>query len=121
MASGNFPSGQIVYKDRYILLIGGCQYAKIENPDGSLRPPYGVTAKHYKDNPYFSDMWVYDVKTGLFGTATPLPLNNNMPMAVLNDSRIYLIGGETGGSVIEGEHFGHHPDLFLVGSIEEVR
>ena len=27
----------------------------------------------------------------------------------------------TGGSVIEGEHFGHHPDLFLVGSIEEVR
>ena len=68
---------------------------------------------------YFSDVWVYDTQSGLFGTATPLPLNNNVPMAVLDGSSLYLIGGETGGSVIEGEPFGHHPDLFLVGEIEK--
>jgi len=39
----------------------------------------------------------------------------------VDDSRVYLIGGETGGSVIEGEHFGHHPDLLLVGSIAETK
>jgi hypothetical protein len=44
-----------------------------------------------------------------------------MPMAVLEGSTLYLIGGETGGSIIEGEHFGHHPDLFLVGSIERTK
>lgn len=121
VSSGNFPSGRLVYKDRYILLIGGYQYARIENTDGSLREPYGVPHKHYKDKDYFSDVWVYDTYTGLFGTASLLPLNNNMPLAVLDGSRLYLIGGETGGSVIEGENFGHHPDLFLVGSIEETK
>jgi N-acetylneuraminic acid mutarotase len=121
VASGNFPSGRIVYEGRYILLIGGNQYPKIENTDGSLREPYGVPYKHYKEKDYFSDVWVYDTHTGLFGTASPLPINNNMPMAVLEGSTLYLIGGETGGSIIEGEHFGHHPDLFLVGSIERTK
>jgi hypothetical protein len=93
----------------------------VENPDGSLRKPYGIPYKHYKDNPYFSDVWAYDMQTGLFGTADPLPLNNNTPITVVDDSRIYLIGGETGGSVIEGEPFGHHPDLLLVGSIAEIK
>jgi N-acetylneuraminic acid mutarotase len=137
VASGNFTSGPIVYKGRFILLIGGFQYYMVENPDGSLRKPYGAPYRHYKeslyprwknrdgsltqDNVYCSDVWVYDTQTGLFGTASPLPLNNNEPAAVLNDSRIYLMGGETGGAVIEGEPFGHHPDLLLVGSIEETK
>jgi hypothetical protein len=121
VASGNFPSGQIVYKNRYILLIGGYQYPKVENPDGSLREPYGVPYAYYKNHPYFSDVWVYDTRTGLFGTASPLPLNNNVPITAVHDALVYLVGGETGGAVIEGEHFGHHPDLFLVGSIEEAK
>jgi len=87
VASGNFTSGQIVYKERYILLIGGYQYPMVENPDGSLRKPYGIPYKHYKDNPYFSDVWAYDIQTGLFGTADPLPLNNNTPITVVDDSR----------------------------------
>ena len=89
VASGNFPSGQIVYKNRYMLLIGGYQYPMVEDPNGRLRKPYGVPYKHYKDNPYFSDVWVYDTQTGLFGTASPLPLNNNMMLAILDDSRIF--------------------------------
>jgi N-acetylneuraminic acid mutarotase len=121
VASGNFFSGQIAYKDRYILLVGGYQYPEVENPDGTVRKSYGIAHKHYENNAYFSDVWAYDTKTGLFGTADPLPLNNNTPMTVVRGNRIYLVGGETGGSVILGEHFGHHPDLLLIGEIEEIR
>ena len=87
-------------------------------PDGSLREPYGSPYKHYKDKDYYSDVWVYDTGTGLFGTATPLPLNNNVPKIILHGGRLYLIGGETGGAVIDGEHFGHHPDLLLIGEMD---
>ena len=46
-----------------------------------------------------------------------MPLNNNMPMAVVQGDRLHLIGGEIQHAVIEGEHFGHHPDLYLIGTI----
>ena len=38
-------------------------------------------------------------------------------MTVVREDRIYLIGGETGGGVVEGEYYGHHPDLLLIGRI----
>ncbi len=58
-------------------------------------------------------------KTNSFGRATPLPLNNNMPMAVIHGDELHLIGGETGGAVIEGEPYAHHPDLYLIGKLSE--
>ena len=120
VADGGFPSGRIVAFDRYVILVGGCQFKDVLGPDGSLKPAYGTPFKHYPDNPYNSDVFVYDAKLGRFGTATPLPLNNLAPMTVVAGDRIHLIGGETGGSTIEGERFGHHPDLYLVGTIQEV-
>ena len=120
VASGNFPSRQIVALDRYILLIGGAQYGNVIAPDGSVQPVYGTPIKHYPEKDYYSDMWVYDTQIDQFGTATPLPLNNNLPMAVVEGNQIHLIGGETGGAVIEGEPFGHHPDLYLTGTIREL-
>jgi len=120
VASGNFPSGQIIAFDRYIVLVGGYQYAKVLGPDGSLKPPYGAVGKHYPNHEYCSDVFVYDVKRGKFGTGTSLPLNNNLPMTVVESDRIHLIGGETGGATLDGEPFGHHPDLCLVGTILEI-
>lgn len=120
IATGNFPSGAIVYRERYVLLIGGYQYANVLNPDGSARAPYGEVAKFYPTNLYNSDVLVFDVKHGTFGRADSLPLCNNLPMAVLAGDTLHLIGGETGGSVIEGEPFGHHPDLYLVGQLQEL-
>ncbi|HOW73511.1 MAG TPA: hypothetical protein PKY77_23160 [Phycisphaerae bacterium] len=118
ISSGNFFTvGEIAYRGRWIILVGGYQYPRIENPDGTVRPPYGKPTRHYPDKAYFSDVFVYDVQTGLFGTADPLPLNNNTPMTIVRSDRIYLAGGETGGAVIDGEAFGHHPDLYLVGTI----
>lgn len=119
VSSGNFPSGQIVYGNRYILLVGGYQYGCVLNPDGTIRKPYGTPFAHYVGKSYYSDVFVYDTATDLFGTATPLPLNNNLPMTVVSGNTIHLIGGETGGAVLGTEHFGHHTDLYLVGEINE--
>ena len=121
VASGNFPAGQILYNDRYMVLVGGYQYAWVLNPDGTTRKPYGKPFAHYKGKSYYSDVFVYDTMADMFGTATPLPLNNNVPMTVVLGDQIHLIGGETGGAVVQGEHFGHHPDLYLVGDIIELR
>lgn len=117
VATGNWPAGAIVFQDRYVLLVGGYQYGKVLNPDGSLRPVYGRVTKHDPKNDYNSDVLVYDTETGTFGTADPLPLCNNLPMAVVAGNELHLIGGETGGAEIEGERYGHHPDLYLVGRI----
>ena len=117
IATGNFPSGAIVFHDRYLLLIGGFQYRSVLNPDGTIRNSYGKPTKHYPDKDYFSDVLVYDTQTQAFGRATPMPLNNNLPMAVLNGDVLHLIGGETGGAVVNGEPFAHHPDLYIVGKI----
>jgi hypothetical protein len=117
VASGNFPNGRIVVDDRYILLIGGYQYGAVENPDGSTRPVYGTTTKVNAGNPYNSDIWVYDTQTNLFGTASSLPLNNNMPTAVYADGTLHLIGGETNGAQVFDQSFAHHPDLYLVGDV----
>lgn len=120
IASGNFPSGPIVYESRYLVLVGGYQYARVMNPDGSDREPYGEPFKHYEDRSYYSDVFVYDTINGEFGVADPLPLNNNMPMTIVDESRIFLIGGETDGSVVDGACYGHHPDLCLVGRIAAI-
>ncbi len=117
ISSGNFPGGSIVFRDRYLLLVGGCQYDKIANPDGSFRDKYGTPSRFQDRGDYFNDVFVYDAQTGLFGTANKLPLNNNLPMTVVHGDEIFLIGGETGGSVVEGEAYGHHPDLLLRGRI----
>jgi len=118
VSSGNFPAGAIAYADRYILLVGGYQYGQVMGVEGALRPAYGAGSKHYPDKPYYSDIFVFDTQTRSFGRASSLPLNNNLPMTVVSGDRIHLVGGETSGCRVEGESFGHHPDLYLVGSIQ---
>ena len=120
VSTGNFPSGSIVYDNRYVMLVGGAQYDNVIGPDGSVTSPYGTVKKYYPENAYNSDVFVYDTQTNTFGTATGLPLNNNLPMTVVEGNRIHLIGGETGGCTIEGELYGHHPELYLVGTIQAV-
>jgi len=120
IATGNFPAGAIVYDQRYVLLIGGYQYRNVMNSDATTRPAFGLIFRHYPDKDYCSDVLVFDTETNSFGRATSLPLNNNMPMAVMRGDELHLIGGETGGSVIGGEAYAHHPDLYLVGKISKV-
>jgi N-acetylneuraminic acid mutarotase len=120
IASSVFPSGRIVVFDRYIVLIGGCQYQHVIGPDGAVNPVYGKPFRHYPDRDCFSDVFVYDTKRDRFGTASPLPLNDCRPLIVAAGDRVHLIGGETFGAVVEGEPFAHHPDLYLVGTIRAI-
>ena len=118
VASGSFPSGRIAFHDRYILLIGGYQYSAILDPDGKTRPPYGTPSKNDPQKDYFSDIFVYDTQTQKFGTATPLPMNIHLPMSVVEGNQLHLIGGETDGFTLDGEQYGHNPDLYLIGELK---
>ena len=117
IASGNFPAGAIVFKKRYILLVGGYQYSNTLGPDGKIGPLYGTPQRRYPNNPMCSGIFVYDTSNAVFGRATSLILNNNLPMTVIHGDRMHLIGGEIQGAVIDQEHLGHHPDLYLAGAI----
>jgi len=121
ISSGNFPSGAIGSKDRYILLIGGHQYGHVANPDGTVRVKYGRAGRFEGKGAYHNDVFVYDTQTDLFGRADSLPINNNLPMAVVRGDEVFLIGGETGGGTVEGEPYGHHPDLLLRGKISVLK
>lgn len=121
VASGNFPPGRIVVDNRYILLIGGYQYSLIENPDGSTRPVYGTPYQAFPGQGYYSDVWVYDTVTDLFGTATPLPVNNNLPASVIANGSLHMLGGESpGGEIVLGQEVDHNPDLYLIGDLHVI-
>ena len=121
VSSGNFPkSSNLVYKNRYIVLPGGHQYSYVATPDGSIRDKYGTASQKRPASGLHNDVFVYDTQTDTFGTADKLPIDNNLPMSVLRDDRIFLLGGETGGGVVDGEYYGHHPDLLLIGRIREL-
>ncbi len=106
-----------MYRDRWIILPGGHQYTWVMGPDGSLRQKYGMASQKRPESGLHNDVFVYDTKTDLFGTADKLPIDNNLPMSVVRGETIYLIGGETGGGAIGNSYYGHHPDLFLIGKI----
>ena len=121
IASGNFPRGSsLLFANRYIILPGGYQYGLVLDPDGATRPPYGKPTSRNPASGLYSDVFVYDTHNDTFGTADKLPIDNNLPMTVVRDDRIYLIGGETGGGVVEGEYYGHHPELLLIGRIDRI-
>ena len=121
VSSGNFPkSSNLVFENRYIILPGGHQYPHIANPDGTVRPAYGKASSARSDSGLHNDVFVYDTATNQFGAADKLPIDNNLPMAVVSGDEIFLLGGETGGGVVDGEYYGHHPDLFLRGRIRAI-
>ncbi len=122
ISSGNFPkSSNLVFLNRYILLPGGHQYAWVANPDGTIRPRYGVASSFRRESGLHNDFFVYDTHTGLFGTGDKLPIDNNLPMTVVRGNEIFLLGGETGGGEIDGVWYGHHPDLLLIGQVTVAR
>ena len=121
VSSGNFPrSSNGVFKNRYILLTGGHQYDHVLNPDGTVREKYGVASSANPKSGLHNDVFVYDTATNLFGRVDALPIDNNLPMTVVRGNEIFLLGGETGGGIVDGEYYGHHPDLFLRGRIAEL-
>jgi len=121
IASGNFPrSTNVMFADRYIILPGGYQYGAVANPDGTTRAVYGKPSNLNPGTGLYNDVFAYDTQTDTFGTADKMPIDNNLPMTVVHEDKIYLLGGESGGGIVEGEFYGHHPDLLLIGNIEAI-
>ena len=119
ISSGNFYSGDIVFGNRYILLTGGAQYKKVMNPRRNDPRQVWRRLAISEQGRLLHDVFVYDTQSQRFGTADKLPLNNNATMTVMYGDQVFLLGGETGGAVVEGEVFGHHPDICLIGTIRE--
>ena len=42
-------------------------------------------------------------------------------MNVKRGDQVYLIGGEIGAATLDGVHYGHHPDLCLVGTLRPAK
>lgn len=122
VSSGNFPkSSNLVFQDRYLILPGGHQYTYVVNPDGTIRSSYGQAGRKRPESGLHNDVFVYDTQTNLFGRGDSLPIDNNLPMSVVHDDSLYMIGGETGGGEIQGKYYGHHPDLLLIGKLKLTR
>lgn len=121
IASGNFSrSTQNIFHDRYILLPGGHQYSHVLDVNGKVRPTFGKALQANPKSGLHNDVFVFDMLHKRFGRADALPIDNNLPMTIVRDDQIYLIGGETGGGLVLGEYYGHHPDLLLIGKIREL-
>jgi hypothetical protein len=133
VAVAGFPSGQLLYGDRYVLLPCGYPFETILNPDGSIRPKYGhpsqvdrsawkmhptIAASSMRSRGYYNHVWVYDTHTDLYGTATELPYDDHAPPTYVLGDRVYLFADETSGFYWEGEYFGHHSEFVLKGEIE---
>jgi hypothetical protein len=117
ISTGNFPKGPSAFRDRYLLLPGGYQYSKVANPDGTFREPFGKPTKVEGKGDYYGDVFVYDTKTGTFGTADMLPINNNLSTTIVHGDELILLGGEADARELGGVFYGHHPDLFLRGKL----
>lgn len=122
-------AGQIVYKNRYLLLPCGYQYDSLMKPDGSLAPRYGEpsTIGHtwenhprLKDSHYYNHCFVYDTQTDIYGTATSLPFDDVATITVIRGDTAWMFPGETAGFRWKGEYFGHHPEFVLKATLREV-
>jgi N-acetylneuraminic acid mutarotase len=113
-----FSNGISVFKNRYIILVGGYQWDYIYYNNEFLEK-CGIATKHNNTGDYYNDLYIYDSLTNTFGRTTGLPINNATPNTILIDNKIYIIGGECDPTYINGIFYGHHPDLNLIGIITE--
>jgi hypothetical protein len=124
VALGNFPTGDIVYQNRYIILIGGYDYGLYSNSrDPACRGPTDLPKGYsvWPENGFYSQILVFDTVTQAFSYSTPLPITNNVPMAWLEGDELHLIGGEATRTVLDGREFGHRPKLHLKGRFVPLR
>ncbi len=126
-----FGSGQIVYKERYLILSGGVPHETVLNPDGTAKARYGTPSsvdrsqwrihRLLRRHVYANHIWVYDTLRDVFGTGSPLPYDDHGPAIFVVGDVLYEMPSETGGFWFDGEYFGHAPEFVLRGKITETR
>jgi len=130
VSCGGFASGLILYKKRYMLLATGHMSKTVRNIDGTTRPGYGkgsqVDRSSWKQHPnlkgvrFSNHLWVYDTQTNLYGTATKLPYDDQVPPTYIIGDTVYMFADETAGFMFDGEYFGHQPEFVLKGKLREL-
>jgi N-acetylneuraminic acid mutarotase len=82
----------VVFKDRYIILMGEYQYGKTWHPDGSQTDVYTPEKKKLSWKSFFGKtVLVYDTKSDLFGTADPLLDQTSWPCAAIQRNTIFVL------------------------------
>lgn len=129
-------AGSVVYKDRYVIFIGGVKYNKtlimrqnllnsiIFNNDiklpyndiSTIKNPFVTiesTANQY--NHYFSNIiGIYDIIDNVYNISeTKLPININSPIIDIHDSNIYIVGGEVNPILINNIYYGNCSSLLM--------
>ncbi|KHF39875.1 kelch repeat-containing protein [Halalkalibacter okhensis] len=101
---------EIVYKDRYIILIGGYSYRYFMEMNKRV--------KNSLYNGKFSNkIFIYDTVTETCNSDNTLFCKINAPDYIVRNNKIYLIGGESVKYQFEDEYFGKHSDVFAIGDI----
>lgn len=113
---GDMPDGSnrraLVYRDRYVVLVGGYIYPVTWHMDGSRSEAYSAEEKRKDWKEFFQKaVLVYDTKTGQLGTADPLIERTSYPSSAIVGDTIYCLGGEGGPRL-------WHPATFHIGKIE---
>ncbi|WP_332634767.1 kelch repeat-containing protein [Halalkalibacter flavus] len=104
---------EIVYKDRYIILIGGYSYRYFMNKNK-------LVENSMYNGEFSNRIIIYDTVTDTCYNDNTLFCTINAPDFIVRDNKIYLIGGESVKYTFEGEYFGKHSDVFAIGEIEEL-
>lgn len=124
--SGSTATNHNLYQDRYLILPCGYQYGTYLEPDGKVAPKYGTPSTverawkshpKFEDTHYYNHCYVYDLETGLYGTATDLPFDDVASVTLVHQDTVYILPGETAGFEWKGQYYGHHPEFVLKGTI----
>jgi N-acetylneuraminic acid mutarotase len=105
----------VVFKDRYLILLGGYRYGTTWNLDGTVSE---VLTSHEKAFVEMKDhieatVLVFDARTARYGMGDPLLDKTSYPMAAVANDTIYCLGGEGGNRL-------WHPATFQIGKVEEI-
>lgn len=101
-----------VYKNRYLVLIGGYAYGKLIINDTFYDNPC-------HDGTFSNNIFIYDTILNKCHRSSNMFCCINVPDYLIIGNHIYLIGGESTKYKFDGEYFGRHSDVFAIGTISE--
>lgn len=107
-----YTNSMNIYKDRYIILIGGSKYEK------KIFKNKIFSNKIKKNILQIFDIFLYDIfEKKIIKIKTKLFCRICNPNFIIFKDNIYLIGGECEPFVYNNENFGRHSDMFFHGEL----
>lgn len=121
---------QIVWQDRYIILMGGAFFSEFKKNNVVVRrtvKPCLCSQSMYSHcdgcgSTFLKHIFAYDIQNDrIVKCQVSLPGPINLPIMKIYGNQIYALGGETYGFTYDHEKFHRaHIDLFLIGTIKDI-